>query len=381
MADGKKQTLCFFIPSMSHGGAERVTVNLVNEVVKRREFIVHLVLVKARGPYFEQISPDVVIIDLKSTHTRNVVFSLSRYIAKHRPAVIVSAMHHANVIALLANKICLTHTARIITALHINMSVSLKHPTNLRARIILPCVKFTYRWADHVVAVSKGVADDFTSIVNLAPEKISVIYNPVLTKNMKSLAKETVDHPWFQDSETPVILAAGRLHNQKNFGYLVNAFNTIKEKTSTRLLILGEGEERESLETIIDDNKLGSRVSLLGFVSNPYAYMAKADVYVMSSLYEGLPTVLIEAMYCNARIVSTDCPSGPREILADGKYGVLAPLDDVNAFGRAILKAINTPNVKTERIAIEPYLVKTAADRYLSVMFADRNNAEAANIT
>jgi glycosyltransferase involved in cell wall biosynthesis len=363
-----KPTLAFFIPSMSDGGAERVTLNLVNNIAKRHDVNVHLVLAKAVGPFLRLVESNVKIIDLESKNTRNSVFALARYLSEYKPAAVVSALHHANIIALIANKLCRGFSSRIIVTLHINLSVSVKNPTNFRARFIRPIVKITYRWADRIVGVSTGVSNDFADSLGISRDQVDVIFNPVITPDVKVKSLEDPQHRWFSDRSVPVVLAAGRLSKQKNFAMLVDAFNLIKDDTPANLLILGEGDSRESLQSKINNYGLQSRVELAGFVDNPYAYMTKSKVFVMSSLFEGLPTVLIEALYCGTSLVSTDCPSGPREILRDGELGVLVPLGDVNQLGAAMLAALSTKRPSTLDTAWLPYEADTVADQYMDVM-------------
>jgi len=366
MNNNNNPTVAFFIPSMSDGGAERVTLNLVNNIASRHKLNVHLVLVHATGPFLSQVASNVKIIDLKSKHTKNSLFKLAKYLSEHKPIAVVTALQQANVVALIANQLAWRFTTRIIATLHINLSASKKNPTNNKARLLPFLIKHTYRWADQIVAVSNGVADDFSENIGVSRSSIKVIYNPVITSDVVQKATEQPDHRWFGGDSPPVVLAAGRLGEQKNFGLLIEAFNIIKDLTNANLLILGEGEQRESLQKKINECQLQSRVELHGFVSNPYSYMSKAKVFAMSSIFEGLPTVLIEALYCGANLVSTDCPSGPREILQDGKLGGLVEVDNAQQLSKALLDAIQDSNEKNvTNNAWHQFRVNEVADSYV----------------
>lgn len=206
----------------------------------------------------------------------------------------------------------------------------------LKGRIMLFLYRRFYAGADAVIAVSREAASDLTERLRLSPGQVRMIYNPVITPALFEQAKEAVEHPWFAPGQPPVVLSAGRLCEQKDFPTLLRAFAQVRAHTRSRLVILGEGPERLSLERMASDLGLRASVLLPGFVANPYAYMARAATYVLSSKWEGLPTVLIEALACGAPVVSTDCPSGPREILQDGKYGRLVPVGDADALAQAI---------------------------------------------
>lgn len=362
------KVISFFISSMSDGGAERVTLNLVNNLARRYPYEVDLVLASASGPFVNQIDEKVTVVDLEAANTRSSLFKLSRYIRTRRPIAVVAAMHHANIVALIANKICFNHSTKVIATLHINLSISLENPTNIRGKYILPAIRITYRWAHAIVGVSQGVVDDFLKHVESAKPNISVIFNPVITAELKRKSKHEVNHRWLQDKSKQTVLAAGRLGKQKNFELLIDAFKLIENETTASLLILGEGDSRKLLQKRIIDYELESRIELIGFVENPYAYMSQANVFVMSSIFEGLPTVLIEALYCGATLVSTDCPSGPREILNDGEFGTLVPTQDIVALSQGILDALQHPKNPAGERAWLPYEEDHVADQYLNIV-------------
>ena len=200
-------------------------------------------------------------------------------------------------------------------------------------------------------------------------ENIRVIYNPVVTPELLEKAKEPLDHPWFARGEPPVILGVGRLHLQKDFPTLIRAFALVRQHKPTRLMLLGEGPDRYKLEALIDELGLTNEIALPGFISNPYAFISKASVFVLSSLYEGLPTVLIEAIAVGTVIVSTDCPSGPAEILDSGKYGCLVPVGDIKALSEAILNTLDQPtDSEALRQRAQQFSYETAVNKYLELL-------------
>ena len=227
----ESNTICFFIPTMSDGGAERVTLNLVNNLARRYDFEIDLVLAKAKGPFLDQLDDRVSVIDLKSSNTRSALFKLVRYMRNRHPIAVVSAMHHANIVALLAKRLCRCNNIKVVATLHINLSVSLKNPANFRGRFILPVIRYTYSWAHAIVGVSMGVVNDFSNRIQSEGKDIRVIYNPVITTELKLMAKKPVSHRWMSGDSKPVVLAVGRLSKQKNFDLLIDSFELIRNDT------------------------------------------------------------------------------------------------------------------------------------------------------
>ena len=178
----------------------------------------------------------------------------------------------------------------------------------------------------------------------MSPEKIKVIYNPVVNKSLINKSIEEIHHPWLNNKDLPVILGIGRLTKQKNFEHLIKSFKEVLKVKKARLIILGEGEERSNLEKLIINNNLIDLVDLPGFVDNPYAFMKKADVFVLSSSWEGFGNVIVESMSVGTPVVCTDCKSGPNEILNNGEYGFLVKVNDIEDMSNKILKIlINNP--------------------------------------
>jgi glycosyltransferase involved in cell wall biosynthesis len=192
--------------------------------------------------------------------------------------------------------------------------------------------------------------------IGIPRDCITVIHNPsVVGAEVQEKGQAPLDHAWFEPGQPPVLVAVGRLENQKDYPTMLRAFAQVRRGEAVRLLILGEGRERPMLEALVEELGLGQDVSLPGFVTNPYAYLARASLFVLSSRWEGLPTVLIEALCCGTPVVSMDCPSGPREILTDGLYGALVPVGDVGALARAIRTALNGDRASPPPESWQPY--------------------------
>jgi glycosyltransferase involved in cell wall biosynthesis len=329
-----------FLSSLRGGGVERVMVALVRGFCKRG-LQVDLVLARAEGPYLSQAPREARIIDLNASRVLTSLPGLVRYLRSERPAGMLSAMDHVNVVALCGRKLAGVST-RVIATVHLNLSNSVADTRTLRSRLTPLWVRPFYPWADKVVAVSEGVADDIVGVTGLRREKVEVIYNPVVTSELFAKANEYLHHPWLRPDQPPVVLGVGRLTSQKDFATLIRAFAGVKAKRAARLIILGQGEDLDVLKNLAKSLDIGTDVDFLGFVENPFSYMRAAAVFVLSSRWEGFGNVLAEAMACGTRVVSTDCPSGPAEILEGGRWGPLVSVGDVTGLTNAILRQLDS---------------------------------------
>ena len=335
-----KVDVALFIPDLGGGGAERVVVNLANAFAAQGKHV-DVVLARAQGSLLSSLGSSVEIRDFRVQHRAAVVPALWRYLRMFRPQALFSHMDMANVAAILAHRLARSRARLIITS-HVVFSSQVAGAGRRRDRLVARLMPRLYPHADAIVAVSQGIADDLVRLTRLPPERFSVIQNPIVTPDLFARSKEAVDHPWFAVAEPPVLLAVGRLTRQKDYPTLLRAFRRVRERIDARLVILGEGEERASLERLAAELGIAVDVDFVGFKSNPYAYMSRAAVFVMSSAWEGFGNVLVEAMACGTPVVSTDCPSGPREILVDGKYGRLVPVSDDESLTDAILEELDT---------------------------------------
>lgn len=331
--------IAFFLPNLHGGGAERVTVNLIEGMLKYN-IPIDLVLASAEGPYLNQVPPQVRIINLATGRVIKAILPLSKYLKQNQPIALLSHLNHANVVALLAGKLARAET-RLIVVEHNTLSSA--KSSLIRGKLVPSFMKWLYPSADAIVGVSNGVVRDLEQQLGLPKGKVITIYNPVIDNELIAKAKAPLHHPWFSNKDSPVFIAAGRLTKQKDFSTLIKAFALLRKQRQARLIIFGEGECRIELEAMINNLGISEDVSLPGFVENPYAYMSKANAFILSSLWEGLPTVLIEAMACGCPVIATDCPSGPHEILEAGKYGHLVPVGDAVAISNAMLEVLETP--------------------------------------
>lgn len=358
-----------FLPSIDGGGAERVMVLLCNELVARG-MQVELVLGTSGGVYQAILSDKVKVICLNEARVSKALFACARYLKRGKPDVLISAMKHSNLMCICAKMISRVKTKLLIVD-HNNFSKANSSNSYILSKLFLFLMRVLYPRADLIGAVSKGVAEDLSRSLKLPNERVNVLYNPVIDGGFDSKSREVVEFKWFNE-DIPTFVGVGRLTEQKNFNLLIDAFYKYQKKNIGRLLILGEGEERNALEKKVSELGLDSLVEMPGFLQNPYAYLRNSSVFVLSSDWEGLPTCLIEALACGLPIVSTNCPSGPLEILENGKWGALVPVGDAEALAEAMESAIKN-NHNAERLVerSEFFSVEKAVDRYIELLGVD----------
>lgn len=399
--------IALYMPDLSDGGMERVMLNLA-EAFLARGHAVDLLVSRADGIYRDHLPEGVRLLVLEpagpllgrlqalratrpaewKTLAWTVLLgrkpgrqlfrlpSLVRYLRARRPGALIAANTYCNLNAVWARRLAGVPT-RVMVTEHNALS-----PKNTRTGIggaqwlaRLPLIGQVYARADVVLAVSDGVADDLSAVTGLARSRIATVYNPVIKSDLAARAGEAAPHPWLADGgAAPVIVATGRLAPQKNFPLLLQAFALLRRQRPARLLILGEGRLRPQLEALIAELGLGEDVALPGFVTNPYAAFARASLFVLSSDYEGLGNVLIEAMACGCPVVSTDCPSGPAEILEGGRLGELVPVKDAVALSAAMLRALDTPRANADALRRRGayFSQERSAERYLDLLFGQR---------
>jgi len=359
--------IALFLPSLHVGGAERVLLNLARGF-DERGLAVDLVVAKSEGEYLSHVPKGVRVFDLRASRILTSVPALAHYLRRERPAVMLSAIDHANIVALWARKLSAV-PSRIVVSVHSTLTRATAHEPHVRGRLVPRLAGWFYPWADAVVAVSRGVAEDLAASTGLSAERIKVIYNPVVTPELLKKAQESLDHPWFASGQPPVILAVGRLTAAKDYHTLIGAFALVRAERPVRLMILGEGEERCGLENLVRELKLEENVLLPGHIDNPYNYMAQAAVFALSSAWEGFGNVLVEAMAVGTPVVSTDCPSGPAEILEGGKWGRLVPAGNPAALADAITATIiDRPDDAGLDRYLENFGLERISGEYLKVL-------------
>jgi glycosyltransferase involved in cell wall biosynthesis len=332
---------------------------------------VDLVLMQAEGPYLAQVPPSIRVVDLGARRLLSGIPAAIAYLRQVRPAALISVSNSdLNVVAVLARLLAGVST-RLVLNVQTNLSQEFQKLSRgkVKRKLTPQLVRWFFPWADAIVPVSAGVAEDLVSAFGLPKERIQVIHNPIVTSALLERSTRPVDHPWFAPGEPPVVLGVGRLTQQKDFPTLIRAFALVKQSCPARLVILGEGEERPHLEALVRELGVGEDVALPGFADNPYAYMAGASAFVLSSVWEGLPTVLVEAMAVGTPVVSTDCPSGPIEILENGQYGPLVASGDVRGLADAIVNTLDRPpDTEMLRGRAAEFSAEASAVQYLNVL-------------
>ena len=362
-----KQRIAIFMPSLFGAGGQRSMLNLAHGIAECG-YAVDLVLAQAVGSFLTEVRKPVRIVDLKASRALTSLPALIRYMRREQPEAMLSVFGYVNIISLWAWRLAGVHTRLFVNEQN-TVSLEAGNASSRRGRLIPRLIKRFYPWANGIIVVSQGVRDDLAQLTNISRDRITVIYNPsVVRVEVQEKAQDPLDHPWFNSDQPPVLIAVGRLQEQKDYPTLIRAFAQVRRNRQVRLLILGEGKERSMLETLIDELGLEQDVSLPGFVMNPYAYMARASLFVLSSRWEGLPTVLIEALCCGSPVVSMDCPSGPREILRDGKYGRLVPVGDADALAQAIEKTLDDKTVRPPSESWQPYELESVVKQYTDLL-------------
>lgn len=356
----------FLIPDLTGGGAERVMVNLCNSF-DAAHWTVHLVVLQRTGKYFGELAPGVIVHELHKDHMLSALPALVRYLRAERPDVLISALDYVNIVALMAGILAWTRT-RFIVTVHQTISQVIWDPKPWKVKILPALIIVLYRMASAVVTVSQEAAEDLARVALLRRKRIDVVYNPVLSRDLPLRCKESVGYTWFQEGQPPVILGVGRFVTQKDFPTLIRAFAIVRAARPARLVLLGEGELLDSYLALARELKIQDDITLPGFVANPYAVMVRSRVFVLSSRWEALPTVLIEAIACGTRVVATNCKSGSREILTIAGTGQLVPVGDHEAMARAILQSLEGPPPVADAAFLRRFDIDTATEKYFSIV-------------
>jgi glycosyltransferase involved in cell wall biosynthesis len=357
--------VAIFLPTLGGGGAERVFLTLADGFV-RRGIAVDVVVLRAAGPLAQEIPAGARVVKLGAGRVLTSLPRLMRYLRAVRPTALLTTMSHANVVGLWARRLARVPTRVIIREAN-TLAPSITQGS-ARNRLMPLLVRRFYPWADEVVAVSDGVAQGLMEMTGMQRTRIRVLPNPIVTPQLAGLAAEPLHDAWFSPGEPPVILGVGRLERQKDFPTLIRAFAAVRSRRHARLIILGEGAERPHLHSLLEELGVAADARLPGFVPNPFSYMARAAVFVLASAWEGMPGALIQALACGAPVVATNCRSGPREVLADGKFGRLVPVADHDALAKAITESLDCPRRPLPREVLEPYSQEAAVEGYLRLL-------------
>ena len=358
--------IALLVPTMEIGGVERVFVNLAHGLHECGAEV-DLVVGRAGGPMGRFVGKDAQVFDLESDRMLKSVPRLAKYLRTREPEALIAGMTHSSAAALLARALTRRKT-KIIATEHTTMSWVCAHNSQLKYRLMPLWSHWVFNSADYVVAVSAGLTDDLSTQTGIPPDRFRVIYNPVISDEIYATAAAPLEHPWFQSGEPPVILAVGRLDGQKDFPMLIRAFRHIRDRRPSRLVILGEGSDRSRIENVVHELGLTEDVALPGAEPNPYRFMNRAAAFALSSESEGFGVVLVEALALGLPVVSTNCASGPAEILCDGEYGALVPTGDHEAMARALLCALDGPVRRDNSQHVRQFTIRSVASQYISLI-------------
>lgn len=357
---------CFFSTS-GHSGVDRAARHLI-PALARRGYRVDLLKVRRHGPNLPEIPEGVRVVDLGSRHTLACLPAVARYLRRHRPAAMLSDKDRVNRVALFARAWTRVPT-RLVLRSGTTISIDLATRSALERWVQRTSMGRLYPFADQVIVASAGVADDMAAYTGLARERIRPVPPPVVPASLLEAELPKPDHPWLGADGIPLILSAGELCGRKDFETLIRAFARLRAERPCRLMILGRGGARDRLLVLARDLGVGEEVALPGYVENPYAYMAHADLFAFTSRWEGLGFVLIEALAVGTPVVSTDCPSGPSEILEGGRYGALVPVGDDAALAEAMAATLASPLPASQlKEAARRYEIEASTDAYLDAM-------------
>lgn len=354
--------IALMTPTLSMGGAEKVMLNLAKGFYNEGHSV-FLVCGTFKGEYSEQIPGGIKVIDLGVNRMRFSLLPLIKFLKNHKPDVLYTAFRLNNVIALLA-KMIIRSNVKVYVSEH-----GFEHiPNNISGEIKALIYRYLYSKAERIITVSRGLSHFVAKELTISPLNIVTIYNPVIDEDNNYNSKADIGEEWFRNRQVPVILSVGRLAKIKGYQDLLKTFNEIIKYKDARLVIIGEGPYRSELEKIIHELHLQDNVRLMGYVENPYPYMELSSVLVLTSYKEGFGNVLVEGLYCGAQVVSTDCPSGPNEILMNGKFGTLVPVGDSTSLEEAITNIIDKKKIyKNGKIRAKEFTINKICKEYLQL--------------
>lgn len=370
MPEAAPPRIALLFATSGHSGVDRVVANLVREFA-HHPFQFDLLTLRGHGPYIDDLPANVRQVPLRAAHRNTALPALIAYLLRHRPQALYTASHRLNRTALLARRLV---RPGMPVAIRMGMSIAatLAEMKPARARRLQRSMRRWYPQADAAIAPSQGVGQDLRTLADVPADRLHVIPNPIVTPDLLEQAAASLDDPWILDGraqEIPVILAAGSLEPRKDFATLIRAFATLRQQRPARLIILGEGRERANLERLAEDLGVVQEVRLPGFQTNPYAWMARANVFALTSRREGSGAVLVEALACGTAAITTDCPTGPADILERGQLGPVVPVGDAEAIARGLGQLLDAPpGPHYLKGAVTPFDAKNSAQAYLEAL-------------
>lgn len=347
MPSDRKPVVLFYSPVFGGGGAEMHLLRVVNELDRTR-FTPVLAISRPFGGYETELNPAIEVVLLRAARSRSstldVVASiqpLKKLIEARTPDLVFSILDHGNAAALVA-----LGRSRVkpplLLGVQVNPALAYDNKFSFIHHLLKATQKFAYHRAAGVIALSRGVADCLVGIDPRLAGRVHVIPNAAVDERVWGAAKDPVPRDGVASHEK-LVVACGRLAAQKGYPYLLEAIAKLKAQVPLKLWILGEGPDRAALETMVQKLGLSAIVTFKGFQANPFRFMAAADVFVLSSTFEGFGNVIVEAMAAGAPVVSTACDFGPAEIIVPEESGLLVPVADVEALSSAILRVLKDP--------------------------------------
>lgn len=363
----QSKRICFPMPKFEIGGLERVQMEIAAGL-KNDNFQSTVVTSKVAPSAFELIKENVTFVEFQSGKVR-FVFKLLCWLKKEQPDFIITSSNDIGILLILLKKLIFP-TSKVIWTQHLSISGPLKNSSGLK-KIKLLFEKFLiglfiYK-SDAVIAVSDAVANELKSLSkkNL---NVKVIYNPVASNETKLKASQPIQWPWKEDT-TPTIIFVGRIAKVKRLDLLIRAFALLSSKMPVNLLVVGDGPEKKAATELANELGVGERCRFIGFQSNPLPWISKSNLLVLSSDYEGFGLVLVEAMACGTQVVSTDCPYGPAEILDNGRYGRLVPVNDCQALTQAMAESLKHPtDLALLKNRASDFSIESAIKNYANVL-------------
>lgn len=344
-------------------------VNLANDWVAQG-FNVEFILLRKEGELIPLLAPEITVTCLNVDRIRKAIFPLTMLLRKSQQQVVLAAMWPLTSAVVLA-WILSGRKSKLFLSDHENLSFSYIEQGRVKPIFLQALIRFSYPLAGGIIAVSRGVKQDLCELGNLKDSFVRVIYNPAAIGVSSVREPLAVNSELWGEGFNCHILSVGRLTPEKDHKTMISAFALLPKELNAKLVILGEGPLRAELQALITKLNLDGRVLLPGFVINPYPWFRSADIFVLSSLWEGFGNVLVEAFECGLPVVSTNCPSGPAEILEDGVYGMLVPVRNAHDLAKAMQESLKaTHDVKALIRRAQDFSVRKISDEYLAYFFS-----------
>lgn len=368
-ANPTKPDVTLFIATLYSGGAERVLLNLATSYIARG-LNVDLVVAKYYGALRDQVPEGCRLITLGASRVMLCLPAYLKYLRLVKPPRVISSVENTNIIACLA-KLFFTHRYRLVTRVD-NALLDSRPFWQQGGRLPWVALIFaTFRLSDFVISISGGLKDQIIKYAGVRSNKVVRIYNPIISPNFMAKMGAEIALPEGLDAKQPWLVAVGRLHPQKDYPTLLRALARLKPKHAVPLVILGEGDLKPALTALAADLGIAEQVFFMGYQPNPLAYMHRARGFVLSSAWEGFGNVLVEALATGTPVISTNCPHGPAELLANGEFGTLVPVGDDAALAAAIEQLLQQPKPAMSQALkthLKQFEIETIADKYLEIL-------------